>query len=318
MRLYVLILAAALAACAPKAALELQKNGREALAAGNAPLAAGYLEKAVQEHDSGENRALLGDAYFAMKEYDRAFYEYTRAVNRNKNTAYLHYKRGEILFILEKYNEAIMELDEALTQKPLSFARANTLIGLAYAELGNTKQAFFYLNRGIEAQENSTEAYLGRSKAYMKAGSPEQAIVDVTRAIQLDPKNAEAYFQRAQILFAVSKTGDGIKDLETALILDHNMEKAFSEAAWVLSTHPDPYFRDGAKAVIYGRKAYALKPDNENAVRLAAAFAENDQFDKAVSVIDEQISKEKDLVEVDGLRVWKEMYGKGIKYRRDK
>lgn len=318
MRLYILITAAALAACAPKAAVEFQKNGQEALASGNAALAAGYFEKAVQEHDSGENRTLLGDAYFAMKEYDKAFYEYTRALGRNKNTPYLHYRRGEILFLLGKYNDAVMELDEALTQKPKTYARANTLTGLAYVELGNTRQAFFYLNRGIEAQGESAEAYLGRAKAYMKSGSPEQAIVDVTRAIQIDPKNAESYFLRAQVLFAVSKTGDGIRDLETAIILDHNMEKAFSQAAWVLSTHPDPYFRNGAKAVLYGRKAYALKPDNENAIRLAAAYAENDEFDKAVSVIDEQISMEKDLVEVDGLRVWKEMYGKGIKYRRDK
>ncbi|MGE4496505.1 MAG: tetratricopeptide repeat protein [Deferribacterales bacterium] len=318
MRLYILITAAALAACAPKAAVELRKSGLSALESGNAPLAAGYLEKAVQEHDSGENRTLLGDAYFAMKEYDRAFYEYTRALGRNKNTAYLHYRRGEILFLLGKYNDAVMELDEALTQKPRTYARANTLIGLAYAELGNTKQAFFYLNRGIEAQGESAEAYLGRAKAYLKAGSPEQAIVDVTRAIELEPKNAGSYFQRAQVLFAVSKTGDGIKDLETAAILDSSMEKAFSQAAWILSTHPDPYFRDGAKAVLYGRRAYSLRPDNTNAERLAAAYAENDEFDKAAALINEHIAKEKDPVEVDGLRVWKEMYEKGIKYRRDK
>ncbi|GAB1536603.1 hypothetical protein ADMFC3_22340 [Geovibrio sp. ADMFC3] len=314
----VLILAFAVAACAPKAAVELQKNGQNALESGNLTLAAEYFEKAVEKHDSGENRTLLGDTYFGMKEYDKAFYEYSRALSRNRNTAYLHYKRGEILFIRGKYQDAIMELDEALTEKPKSFAHAGTLIGLAYMETGDSKQAFFYLNKAIDAGANDEDAYLGRAKAYLKTGSPEQAVVDVTQAIQINPKNAESYYLRAQILFAVSKTGDGIKDLETAMVLDHNMEKAFSQAAWILAVNPDPYYRDGAKAVVYGRKAYTLNPDNENAVRLAAAYAENDQFEKALSLINERISEEKDLVEVDGLRVWKEMYEKGIKYRSDK
>jgi tetratricopeptide (TPR) repeat protein len=315
MRIIIFLLTFALCACAGKEAGELQQKGLAAYKQGDTKTAIEYYNKALEENDSGEIRTLLGDTYFSAGNYDEAFYNYSRALTRNRNTAYLHYKRGEILYRLGKYNDAIMELDEAVSSKPKTYAKAYGMIGHAYLKQGDTRTAFHYLNRAVNRNPEDPETYILRAEAYLKTGKPELAIVDVTEALKLNPQSAKAHYLRGQILFAALKISDAIKDYEKAAELDPCMTEVYAELSWIYATYFDPFYRNGAKAVNYGKKAFELNPSNDNTIKLAAAYAENDQFDLAVGLLNEQIAQEKNLVEQDGLRIWKEMFEKKIKFR---
>jgi len=59
----------------------------------------------------------------------------------------------------------------------------------------------------------------------------------------------------------------------------------YSFLSYMYATCKESTFRDGKKAVSYGLKAYSLKPEDPGInFRLAAAYARNSQFDKAIEL----------------------------------
>ena len=61
--------------------------------------------------------------------------------------------------------------------------------------------------------------------------------------------------------------------------------------AWLLASHPDPKVRDGAEAVKYAKRACELTEYREAFLvgTLAAAYAENKQFDEAHKMAEKAI-----------------------------
>ena len=88
---------------------------------------------------------------------------------------------------------------------------------------------------------------------------------------------------------ALSQEGrlsEGIGLWEQALALQPNNMSALGNLAWVLATSPDPSIRNGAKAIEFAQKALQLAGDDKVRILrlLAAAYAEGQQFSKAIDV----------------------------------
>jgi TonB family protein len=119
-------------------------------------------------------------------------------------------------------------------------------------------------------------------------------------------KSADQDFDRAQwMLGRMYWSGEGVeksyKDAESWLIkaVDQGYSTAQNSLAWFYSTCPDSKFLNPQKALEYSLLVNSKDPDKwYNVGTLAAAYARNGQFDKAVPFQKESISlleKEKDI-----------------------
>jgi len=132
------------------------------------------------------------------KNYQNALNAFTRAIELNlKPTvdANVFYERGFVYSQLEKYKEAIADLNKALEIDP-KISSAFSFRGQAHFELGNYQQAINDYNKAIELNPKSAWAYYNRGLAYVNLGNYQQAIKDFTKTIELNPKNSMAYNNR--------------------------------------------------------------------------------------------------------------------------
>ncbi|MBT3699981.1 MAG: tetratricopeptide repeat protein [Alphaproteobacteria bacterium] len=72
-------------------------------------------------------------------------------------------------------------------------------------------------------------------------------------------------------------------DLSQAIKLKPDFAEAYNALAWLLATATEARYRDGKRAVELAHKAISLKDDVNFYDSLAAAYAENGEFEKAVS-----------------------------------
>ena len=168
-------------------------------------------------------------------------------VKKNPNSYYGWHMRGVSWKDKKEYDNAIKDLTEAIRLKP-----------------------------------DSSESYNSRGNAWVCKQEHDKAVADYTEAIRLDPKNATAYICRGMALADKKEYDKAIADYTEAIRLDSKYAGSFNNLAWLHATCPDAKFRDGKKAVEYGKKAIDLSPSWSKYDTLAAAYAEAGDFDMAV------------------------------------
>ncbi|WP_022852034.1 tetratricopeptide repeat protein [Limisalsivibrio acetivorans] len=315
MRRFIVIAALLCAACVPKQTELMNTKGLNAFESGNLNRAEEIYSEAIDEYDHYTTRELRGDLYMERGEYAAAENDYTAAMRYQVNMARLYYKRGMARLHQGAYDFALLDLDEAVSRKPSTWAEAYAGMAEAYRAQGNTKEALFNYTKAITYDPELTMAYIGRGRTYLKAGDLERAVVDATKGIELAPESADGYLLRSDILRSAGKESYSLRDLEKAVELEPKNAAARHKLAWRLATAKDPAIRNGSLAVENAAEALRLRPSNRGVITLAVALAEADRFEDALEILEQRIEAEKDLVEKDGLRVWKKLFEKGEKYR---
>jgi tetratricopeptide (TPR) repeat protein len=110
------------------------------------------------------------------------------------------------------------------------------------------------------------------------------ALTNYEMASALSPKWLDIPLLLAQANEAVGNPAGAIVEYERALALDQNSTTALNNLAWLRATAADARLRDGQKAVALAEKASRLTTNSVPLIlgTLAAAYAENSQFDQAV------------------------------------
>ena len=152
-------------------------------------------------------------------------------------------------------------------------------------------EAITDFSKALEINPKDDVAFEGRGYAYSEAGDQDRAIADFTEMIRIK-KSTIAYKRRAA---TYSRKGDyalALADLREATKAAQNDSAAFTNLAWFLAICPDPSLRNGKDAVIGATKACELSHwKNGYAIdTLAAACAENGDFDLAISYENEAFS----------------------------
>lgn len=126
---------------------------------------------------------------------------------------------------------------------------------------------------------------------------PRKAIDMLTSILDKDPKNIPVLRSRGDALLSVGDHTSAIEDYEAAIAAMGNLEKVdsdeaqrseaagiYNNMAWVLATSPVDSVRDGKRALDYADKAAELSDFEEAHIlsTLAAAYAENGNFEKAI------------------------------------
>ncbi len=103
------------------------------------------------------------------------------------------------------------------------------------------------------------------------------------RAVELDPASFGLRYRLALTQQMLGETQEALENYEAVLRLRPAERGALNNIAWIYATHPDPQFRNGAKAVDLLRPlAVAEDCDADLLDTLAAAYAEAGRFDDAL------------------------------------
>ena len=145
--------------------------------------------------------------------------------------------------------------------------------------------------RALEIVPDDYEAYNNRGIAYAKKGLMKEAEADFDRAIDQNPEYSDAYVNRGIERQKQGYIDSALLDYHQAMTLAAGDSPAQLLLAWALATWPDERFRDGALAVELARGLVDPAVSDSPWDLLAAAYAENGQFDQAIEAQNKYIEQ---------------------------
>ena len=194
-------------------------------------------------------------------------------------------RQGYVLWHRGDYDAAVSAFDKALKTDP-DDAEAYYGRGRAHGGAGQYDAAIADYTSAIRLDPRSFD-YDNRAVAYEQTNRWTAALADYNETIRLEPRRASLYVRRAALYARAGDVQKARADLATAAGLAGTEPSIdyLNSYAWILATSPSPQMRNGAEAVRYATQV-SDKTAKYNAVglldTLAAAYAENGQFDEAV------------------------------------
>ena len=153
---------------------------------------------------------LLGSAYRAKDEANKAMESYQRAVEINPNLPDAYLGLAATYFINEKVDEAIKYFKKAIEINP-NYVAAHYNLGSLYEYTGQIDEAIASFEKTVEIDPNFKEAYMNLGDLYVEKGDRDKAIKAYQKVIELDPEGELGRYAREAIEGIKGPTG---KDTE--------------------------------------------------------------------------------------------------------
>jgi len=224
-------------------------------------------------------------AAFLAGDYDTAIALYTEVIKANPKAALAYNGRALAYYYKKELAKALADFDQAIRLQPLAMFYYDR--DIARSDNGDDKSAIEDLTRALAKSPGNSrmraDCLIARARCYINQSSSAPAMADVNLAIKLFPES-EAYHLRGILHKVAHEYDKSLADYEKAIALDPKNSSAYDTEAYLLSVCPAPKYRDGAKAVLYARKACELTQwhDSHSIDSLAVAYAETGDFDQAI------------------------------------
>jgi tetratricopeptide (TPR) repeat protein len=167
-----------------------------------------------------ERLTAAGLGRFSQGDFAGAVDEYSNAININPKRGGLYLQRGLTYLELEKYEEALTDLNKAYELDKANKPAILVCRGRALSGLGKYERALSDLDTAISEDPKFVLAYISRADTYLSKGEDDKALDDLNRALALDPKQAKAYFLRARYFKNKNNRELALKDFNMAVSLD--------------------------------------------------------------------------------------------------
>ena len=289
----------------------------------------------------------------SSRKYDEAIAKATKLIDAMPDLPSGYVVRAEALCEKREYEKAIADITKAIELSKDNRSKSGGYY--RRAAIWRRQRLFDRVladyHKAIELDPKNYNAFCSRAMEYYFANKLDFALKDANSAIKLEPTRALAYGHRSQIFTHMGKHEEAKKDAGRALQLERDfltldaLARALEESgdykqaasyyaksiadnpedhlsyqalASLLAGCPDAEVRDGKRAITYAQKAceltqwkgpYSLKV-------LAAAYAEDGQFElavkwqkKATDLIQNEAEKRACLLRI-------EQYRKGIPFRK--
>ncbi len=213
----------------------------------------------------------------AMEQFQTALRISPNDPDTENNIGAAYLQRGDV-------NEAISHLRQAAEKWP-QHALAHINLGNALLQNHEVDAAIAEYEKTLELSFDHAESHYSIGNALRQKGDLEQAIVHYRKALELRPDYADAHNNLGNALRQQGRIQEAEREYEAALKSEPGSVLAQNNLAWLLATAADPSVRNGAKAVQLAEQAVLATDGNDPVLlhTLAAAYAENREFDKAVA-----------------------------------
>ena len=206
----------------------------------------------------------IARSYSQKGEHDQALAFYSSAIDQAPNNEGLWVERGQTYLVLNDYDAARQDLQEAQRLNPAGsevylvlgklFQKQNLpdsalaafnqavsadpdnidaylLRANQFRELKRVDEAFTDYSRCIQKAPNRPEAYRGIGRLYEDMRDYAQAMSYYSKAINIDPEDAESLFHRGRLHVRYSRNDKALIDLSDAIDLSPFEGKYFSVRA---------------------------------------------------------------------------------------
>ncbi len=182
---------------------------------------------------------------------------------------------GQALAIWKK--AAAMEPENAKVQNGL---------GISLYVHGETAQGLEHLRHALRINPLSVETHYILGRFLLDQGHAEQALPELKAAIEIRPHFAACEEALASAYEGLTNDAEALAHWQKAREIDPSRASAALGAAWLLATTPDASLRNGPQALSLAEDARNLAPADDPDVldTLAAAYAENGQFTRAIEL----------------------------------
>lgn len=190
--------------------------------------------------------------------------------------------RGDILLDNRQFARAEQEFRAALTVT--KDADTYNALGFALQQQGKFSEAAYHYQQAMNADSTYLQAKNNLSVVLFKSGQPDEAIAHARAVLRNDETNADAWLNLGTFLRETGRTAESIQAFRGGFAACSDDLRLAYQLAWLLATSPDPAHRDGNKAILMaGLICDKTKDKHPGALdALAAAYAENRQYDQAV------------------------------------
>jgi Flp pilus assembly protein TadD len=165
-------------------------------------------------------------------------------------------------------------------------------LGVVLARNGNLGDAIKEYRAAIDIKPDYVEAYYNLGNALARKGDVEGAIYNYHKALRFDPGFFKAYYNIARIMSNQGNTKEAIYNFRKALTINDQTPQTLYNLSWIYATCEKREYRNGIKAVNLAEKLCMLTDHQQPLAldALAASYAENGNFDKAVETAQKAIA----------------------------
>ncbi len=129
-----------------------------------------------------------------LKNYKDALTNYNKAIKLNPSDATLYFERGQLLSILESYDQAENDLVTASSlNQNLADSGINLMLGKIYYKLGKSNKSIFHMDKELAINANNHEALLWQIRSHSEAGQYNFAEDYAKKLIEIDPESPDGY-----------------------------------------------------------------------------------------------------------------------------
>ena len=205
----------------------------------------------------------------------------------------VHNDLGLYLASHGRYQEAMEHFRSALrTASNLWQAHHNLALGLDQTG-GDTEEMVQHYCRAIELVPADMAARISLGLALCQRGDFDRGLAALQEAAEVEqgPRLPLARYALGHLLILHGQTRAGLACLRETLSVSPRFLLATKGLAWFLATHPAEAFRDPREAVLLAERARSITRGQDVAVLdiLAAAYASQGQYDKAVKIAKEAV-----------------------------
>jgi tetratricopeptide (TPR) repeat protein len=228
------------------------------------------------------------DKSYQQRNYRDAIDLYAKSVALDPNVPEVHAKKGNAHFLLKEYDQAVTELDTALTQKyprPLEIYKIRSF---ARYEKGDYDGALSDIQEVLKAEPNNSMFLLKQADIASAKGNDREALVAYQKAVAQDPRSADLYFKIAQIQSKLGDTNGQVTAAEQAIKgnTQHIADAFYLAADGYLKQKRYPEAEQALSRAIDRWKASSEKPqDMYVAYRLLSdIYRRDNRFNDAIRI----------------------------------
>ncbi len=176
-------------------------------------------------------------------------------VDKGNTTASQWLERGNQLWRLRRYSEAIQAFDEVIKQQPKFIHLAYYGKGLALGWSEKYPKAIAAFEQAVKYKPDFVAAWKYKSIVHQNLDQLDQALVAINKAIQLQPKNSALSLMRAIFLTSLKRY------TEAEVAIDEVIELTPVSTHYILKGNIYKEQKKWELALAYYNKVIALNPD---------------------------------------------------------
>jgi tetratricopeptide (TPR) repeat protein len=182
---------------------------------------------------------LKGTVYFELGEYDSALYHFNKALLKDSLNPETWVNIGSTWLYKNELDKSAEAAQKALELSPRN-PDAENVLALGLLESGLKSQALALLNAAIIGNSKNAYFYNNRGLVFLEMDSLEAALKDINKSIEMDPYNGWAYRNKGIFYLKKHEFENALRVLDETIKLNDKIKLVYFYRGRVLESLDKP------------------------------------------------------------------------------